>query len=720
MYVYIAFPLTYPSLKSKPINKGDAKVLRQRLLREKEVVEDLTRLLRSSASGIDSVVEDVRRLITEAQQLDIPHPVVQDAQKQVAIYEAKQKARRVLTEGLEESDEKKLREGIHLAELAGFAANEAMLVKAKQLITRLEKEKAALEKASKRGGYSREGDTIQCEELQAKIQEVERFGKLSVMKNSETLERCKGLLNLRTTLDEALESQEQKDMDRLKQLVEHMEREDDSWSKHPEMVAIHTVLHQYFHNEELEQLQKVIEQAMSEMDHVALKFQLEEAKKKQIDHSTLPVIKEAAKLLEKIETIRVLLNEGMKENNLNNVRDGLQQAANIGYSKAIVKKADAYFAQLNSFQSKAEAALQSFNISEIKNLLDVAKQWNINTPQITQMKDLLNNTSPEKVLQIQLSKSKDVKQVCKVTYKLKTIFFERNPHKYEWEKFPKFLHPKAWAKTSRTPFGRDKLRSEFFVFTKTPIHHPLTDMRTTTERAVVSGGAAISKFSVLKSEALQMFKDIMGYMGDRHYAQPILLVRDILRKCMTHSPLRTEVYCQIVKQLTKNPRRVSEERGWNLMTVILDVFAPSTDLENYLEFWLRHTPPPHKHPQFFVALLHQTVFQGSRTEVPSLEEIDLLLRGKVRSFVESKPKATPKPQQRAFESNQQTTFLASPTSSQKKFDLNDAPQLHSSATKLEPKESNHKEMSDFDSLSMFDSQNNCDVHPTTTENQRYF
>ncbi|ETO14295.1 Rab GTPase binding protein, partial [Reticulomyxa filosa] len=605
--------------------------LKQRLIREKELLEDITKML--DLPEIDNVVEDLRKLVAEAKELEINNELVQDAEAQIEIFEAKQKATRVLTDAIEEIKEEKLKEGINLAELAGYLPDEPLLVKAKQLVASLEKEReiiTVLEELSKKGGYIQEGDAISYEELQVKVEEAERFGSFRVEKNKEMVERCKALVKLRTVVEEVLESKEQKDMDRLKELVETMARTDDSWSKHAEIVGANAVLHKFFNNEEVEQLQDAIGQAMSEMDHVALKFQLDEAKRKQIDETKAPVLTDAAKLLESIEEIRRLLTEGMKETNLMDVRDGLQKAANIGYSKAIVKKADSYFTQLNSFHAKAEAALQSFNINEMKNLLDVARQWNVNNEQVTQMKDLVFNTSPEKLLQMQLAKAvqnKDTKLVCKITYKLKTVFFEKNSNKFEWDKFPKLLNPKAWAKTARTPFGRDKLRTEFFVFTKNPIHHPLTDLRTSTEKSDVTS-TAVSKFSVLKNEALQMFKNIMGYMGDRHYAQPILLVRDIVKKCMTHLPLRNEVFCQLIKQLTKNPRRVSEERGWNLMVVLLDTFAPSTDLENYLEHWLRTNPPPHKHPQFFVALLHQTMFQGSRTEVPSTEEIDSLLRGK--------------------------------------------------------------------------------------------
>ena len=51
--------------------------------------------------------------------------------------------------------------------------------------------------------------------------------------------------------------------------------------------------------------------------------------------------------------------------------------------------------------------------------------------------------------------------------------------------------------------------------------------------------------------------------------------------------LRDEVYCQIIKQLTDNKLRGSEERGWELLWLVTGLFACSTTLQREVNLFLR-------------------------------------------------------------------------------------------------------------------------------------
>ncbi len=98
-------------------------------------------------------------------------------------------------------------------------------------------------------------------------------------------------------------------------------------------------------------------------------------------------------------------------------------------------------------------------------------------------------------------------------------------------------------------------------------------------------------------------------MGDKKYDQPQTLAAELLRTCLEHSnkALRTEVLCQLVKQVTGNPNPESTQRGWELIILCLATFPPPSDVENYIECWLRSFGNP---PSKFVNLLHDTLVSG--------------------------------------------------------------------------------------------------------------
>ncbi|XP_010635965.1 unconventional myosin-VIIb isoform X1 [Fukomys damarensis] len=85
----------------------------------------------------------------------------------------------------------------------------------------------------------------------------------------------------------------------------------------------------------------------------------------------------------------------------------------------------------------------------------------------------------------------------------------------------------------------------------------------------------------LRDFACQIFLAILKYTGDypSRQAWPTLQLTDQIFSWALQEPaLQDEVYCQILKQLTHNSNRHSEERGWQLLWLCTGLFPPGKAL----------------------------------------------------------------------------------------------------------------------------------------------
>ncbi|KAG8034767.1 hypothetical protein G9C98_007843 [Cotesia typhae] len=83
--------------------------------------------------------------------------------------------------------------------------------------------------------------------------------------------------------------------------------------------------------------------------------------------------------------------------------------------------------------------------------------------------------------------------------------------------------------------------------------------------------------------------------------------------------LRDEIYCQILKQLTKNPSKSSHARGWVLLSLCLGCFPSSEQFVKYLRAFINSGPP--NYAPYCDQRLTRTFKNGARTQPPSWLEL---------------------------------------------------------------------------------------------------
>ncbi|XP_042543504.1 unconventional myosin-VIIa [Dipodomys spectabilis] len=130
----------------------------------------------------------------------------------------------------------------------------------------------------------------------------------------------------------------------------------------------------------------------------------------------------------------------------------------------------------------------------------------------------------------------------------------------------------------------------------------------------------------LSQEACMAFIAVLKYMGDypsKRTRSVNELTDQIFEGALKAEPLKDEAYVQILKQLTDNHIRYSEERGWELLWLCTGLFPPSNILLPHVQRFLQSR----KHSPLAIDCLQRlqkVLRNGSRKYPPHLVEVEAI------------------------------------------------------------------------------------------------
>ena len=133
--------------------------------------------------------------------------------------------------------------------------------------------------------------------------------------------------------------------------------------------------------------------------------------------------------------------------------------------------------------------------------------------------------------------------------------------------------------------------------------------------------------SSLEEISLQLYKNMMSYMGDRRSSKsPQLHVIKHTKLAMgAPEEIKDEAYLQVIKQITRNPKPASAKKGWNLFAIMASCYPPSLELYHalirYLIDIIKTSDEDLQKRANYIAIRLYKTFESRRKLSPSTLEI---------------------------------------------------------------------------------------------------
>lgn len=565
---------------------AQAKALKIQVEREIDITNRLNTLV---SQDPEVAYELMKKAVEEAQEINFRSELVNQASVTVELISNRRACRKELASATTEAHRSRLEAAIARAQQLTIPSHEPELRAAVAELERITQEEAhiAALDAALADGFAVEWDHayIKVDELNAALQAAQAFGC-----RTETGKRRVQEAELTLAVRHALYNED------WPTLGQHLRGCTSIQFNSAEIKAAHDELsHKVATDEVIERLT----QACHEHNQDELAYGLEQADRLQMQEE---IVETSRQLLAAIIEARRLVKEARDAVDEALLIAALEYCSSFNYSNDESQAAQQLLDRIREIKKDAATGLHYVEKEFLEKAHKGAEEINYTTPQIDEVWAVLC-LSEEKYLQLQLKTAKslhDPARAIRIMIKLKDVFFETHGTMIVWAQYGNFRTREAFANAQLLPIGREKLVTGMLKWTKKPVPTSLTNM-----------GPMASK------TATKLFKNILGFMGDRTIPYPQMLAQDLLNQCLANADLRDEVYCLIIKQLHENPNPQSVSKGWQLMEFCLQTFPPGNDFGNYLEMFLRREG---KNPKY-IHMLHDTQYGPTKTTAPLVENL---------------------------------------------------------------------------------------------------
>ncbi|XP_059187522.1 myosin VIIAa [Centropristis striata] len=175
-----------------------------------------------------------------------------------------------------------------------------------------------------------------------------------------------------------------------------------------------------------------------------------------------------------------------------------------------------------------------------------------------------------------------------------------------------YFRPPPKHTLSRVMVTKNRGKDKMWSCTREPLKQPLL-------KKVVN-------HEELAQDACMAFIAMMKYMGDypsKRTRSVNEMTDQIFEGALKAEPLKDEIYCQIIKQLTDNHVKYSEEKGWELLWLCTGLFPPSNVLLPHIQRFLQ-SKKHHPLSGDCMQRLHKALRNGSRKYPPHLVEVEAI------------------------------------------------------------------------------------------------